>query len=61
MLQELGVFGKASTSKLKQDTELMEGFDEPEFAEAFARIECHYFVNNGFFKSDNWIMKIAIA
>ena len=48
---------EASTSKLKQDTELMEGFDEPEFAEAFARIECHYFTNNGFFESDNWILE----
>ena len=48
---------EASTSKLEQDTELMEGFDEPEFAEAFARIECHYFTNNGFFESDNWILE----
>ena len=47
---------EASTSKLVQDTDLMEGFDEAEFAEAFARIECHYFINNGFFDSDNWIL-----
>ena len=25
-------------------------------AEAFARIECHYFINNAFFKTDNWIL-----
>jgi proline iminopeptidase len=32
-------------------------FSEPEFATAFARIECHYFVNNAFFKSDNWLLE----
>ena len=25
-------------------------------AEAFARIECHYFINGGFFESENWIL-----
>ena len=25
-------------------------------AEAFARIECHYFSNGGFFESENWIL-----
>jgi proline iminopeptidase len=27
------------------------------FAEAFARIECHYFVNNGFFRSRNQLLE----
>jgi proline iminopeptidase len=27
------------------------------FAEAFARIECHYFMNGGFFDEDGWILK----
>ncbi len=31
-------------------------FEEDDFADAFARIECHYFVNKGFFKSDNWLL-----
>jgi proline iminopeptidase len=31
-------------------------FGEETFAEAFARIECHYFVNKAFFKSDSWIL-----
>ena len=26
-------------------------------AEAFARIECHYFTNNGFFDTDNWLIE----
>jgi proline iminopeptidase len=31
-------------------------FNEMDFAVAFARIECHYFVNKGFFAEDNWIL-----
>jgi proline iminopeptidase len=33
-----------------------EKFAEPEFAVAFARIECHYFTNGGFFPEDGWIL-----
>ena len=31
-------------------------FNEVDFAVAFARIECHYFVNRGFFSEDGWIL-----
>jgi proline iminopeptidase len=31
-------------------------FNEVDFAVAFARIECHYFVNGGFFAQDGWIL-----
>jgi proline iminopeptidase len=31
-------------------------FAEAEFADAFARIECHYFVNGGFLPEDGWIL-----
>jgi proline iminopeptidase len=34
-------------------------FEEDEFADAFARIECHYFVNGGFFAEDGWLLKQA--
>ena len=34
-------------------------FNEEDFAVAFARIECHYFVNKGFFDEDGWILKNA--
>ena len=34
-------------------------FNEDHFAEAFARIECHYFVHKGFFESDGWLLKAA--
>ena len=30
-------------------------FGEVDFAIAFARIECHYFVNRGFFDHDGWL------
>ncbi|HXU99652.1 MAG TPA: prolyl aminopeptidase [Caulobacteraceae bacterium] len=32
-------------------------FNEAEFAQAFARIECHYFANRGFFAEDGWILQ----
>jgi proline iminopeptidase len=31
-------------------------FNEEDFAIAFARIECHYFVNGGFFPHDGWLL-----
>ena len=32
-------------------------FADPEFALAFARIECWYFMNGGFFPEENWILR----
>src|SRR6185295_8881824 len=40
---------EGATSKLLQSDDPVKRFGEDRFAEAFARIECHYFVNNGFF------------
>jgi len=31
-------------------------FNEVDFAVAFARIECHYFANRGFFSEDGWVL-----
>jgi len=42
---------EAETSTLLPDDEYVAHFDDPEAAAAFARIECHYFVNQGFFAS----------
>lgn len=39
---------EGATSRLIVDPDLVERLAEPHFAEAFARIECHYFVNEGF-------------
>jgi len=48
---------EGSTSRLFFDYESIERFGDPEFALAFARIECHYFMNNCFFKSDNHLIE----
>lgn len=51
---------EASTSYLIQNPQTIERFSNDEFADAFARIECHYFVNGGFFKpSDQLLQNMA--
>ena len=47
---------EASTSKLIPSAISKERFGMAQFAEAFARIECHYFVNRGFFKHENQLL-----
>ncbi len=47
---------EARTSCLIPDTARIEAFGEEEFALAFARIEAHYFVHGGFFKSDSALL-----
>jgi len=34
-------------------------FNDDRFVEAFARIECHYFTNRGFFETDGWLLEQA--
>ena len=48
---------EGSTSKLFFDPASIEKFDDPEFALAFARIECHYFMNNAFFPTENYLIE----
>ncbi|MGH9944548.1 MAG: prolyl aminopeptidase [Pyrinomonadaceae bacterium] len=48
---------EASTSKLFPDPALIEHFEDPHFAIAFARIECHYFINNAFFETENYLIE----
>lgn len=50
---------EASTSKLIPDPKLKEKFGESEFAAAFARIECHYFTNRGFFEPEDQLLRNA--
>ncbi|OQW93710.1 MAG: prolyl aminopeptidase [Beggiatoa sp. IS2] len=50
---------EASTSKLYLDPELMAKFTDDVFAEAFARIENHYFVNGGFLETDDQLLRNA--
>ena len=47
---------EGSTSKLIPDSDFTARFGDDEFADAFARIECHYFTNKGFLKEDNWLI-----
>lgn len=47
---------EASTSKLIISDTLKDKFGEGQFAEAFARIECHYFVNKGFLEEENQLL-----
>jgi proline iminopeptidase len=47
---------EGATSKLMPSADLVKRFSEDKFAEAFARIECHYFVNQGFFTKPNQLL-----
>ena len=48
---------EASTSKLLPDVGLQQRFADAAFAAAFARIECHYFVNKGFLTSEDQLLR----
>lgn len=48
---------EASALKLLRDQSMIDEFSEPEMALALARIECHYFVNNCFFNTDNYLLE----
>lgn len=50
---------EAATSRLFMDSRMVESFEEPEKALAFARIECHYFMNNAFFPTKNFLLENA--
>lgn len=45
------------TSRLLVDPDLVAKTADPHFALAFARIECHYFVNKGFLRSDTQLLE----
>ncbi|KCZ61680.1 prolyl aminopeptidase [Hyphomonas atlantica] len=50
---------EGETLSIKGPTTTPARFNEDDFVDAFARIECHYFVNRGFFASDNWLLEEA--
>ena len=50
---------EGSTSFLLQNPAHIDGSAEDAFALAFARIECHYFVNGGFFEHDDQLLRNA--
>jgi len=48
---------EATTSKLIPDPDLQEKCGEDTFATAFARIECHYFMNKGFLDTEDQLLR----
>ncbi len=50
---------EGSTSTLFHNAALVAQTGSSEFAIAFARIECHYFINNGFLKTDDQLLRDA--
>ena len=50
---------EGATSKLMPDAAFTGHYEEDEFALAFARIEVHYFVNKGFFETDDQLLRNA--
>jgi proline iminopeptidase len=48
---------ECATSKLIPNMDMIKKAQDDTWALAFARIECHYFVNKGFFSSDEWILE----
>lgn len=50
---------EAATSFLRQDPGFIDAHKADAFALAFARIECHYFVNGGFFEVEDQLLRDA--
>lgn len=50
---------EGATLSLLPDPAREAAFGEDQFAIAFASIECHYFVNRGFFPEDGWLLANA--
>ena len=48
---------EGATVSLLPSPERVASFGADRFAEAFARIECHYFINGGFLESDGWLLE----
>ncbi|MEY4575958.1 MAG: proline iminopeptidase [Pseudomonadota bacterium] len=50
---------EAVTSTLRPSPEMKASMSKDDFALAFARIECHYFVNGGFFERESQLLEDA--
>ena len=48
---------ESSALKLLPDQKLIDEFSEPMTAIAVSRIECHYFMNDCFFETDNYLLE----
>ena len=47
---------EGATSKLFPNDDMVARYGSDQFADAFARIECHYFINKGFFRRDDQLL-----
>ena len=47
---------EAATSHLRPAPDHVAKFEKGRYAEAFARIECHYFINGGFFRTESQLL-----
>ena len=47
---------EGSTSQLFPEADFISHYGDSEFAIAFARVECHYFINKGFMKTDGQLL-----
>ena len=48
---------EGATSFLRLNPDYIAKFEEGDFADAFARIECHYFINGGFLRTPNQLLE----
>ena len=48
---------EAATSFMQTNSDMIDKWDSADFAEAIARIECHYFVNKGFFEHPDQLLR----
>lgn len=48
---------EGSTAYLRHNAAAVAEFEDPDYAAAFARIECHYFIHGGFFEHDNQLLR----
>lgn len=50
---------EGTCASMKPDATFLETFTEASHAESISRIECHYFMNDCFFKTDGWLLEHA--
>ena len=48
---------EGATTFLRLNPDYISKFQEDEYAAAFARIECHYFIHHGFLRTDNQLIE----
>ncbi|HYM35285.1 MAG TPA: prolyl aminopeptidase, partial [Steroidobacteraceae bacterium] len=52
---------EAATSFIHTNNDMIDQWEGEDFAVAIARIECHYFVNKGFFETDDQLLRNVVC